>query len=132
MLGAVTSAVYTLLAIGFTMIFSVARVINLAHGAFYALAAYIVFFLTAYLALPVAVAIVAAVALTSLFGVAMERVLIRPLRASHMAVLLVTLAVSLFLEQSLAGLFTSQSRNIPSLVEGTVLIGGVGWPRSAC
>ena len=38
--GAVSSAVYAMLAVGFTLIFGVARVLNLAHGSFYALGAY--------------------------------------------------------------------------------------------
>ena len=44
--GAVTSAIYAMLAVGFTLIFGVARILNLAHGAFYALGAYGAYALT--------------------------------------------------------------------------------------
>ena len=78
--GAVISAVYALLAVGFTLIFGVARILNLAHGAFYALGAYCVYTLTANLHVPLVVAAVIAVLLVALFGIVMERVLVRPLR----------------------------------------------------
>ena len=47
--GAVTSAIYAMLAVGFTLIFGVARMLNLAHGSFYALGAYSAYVLTAVL-----------------------------------------------------------------------------------
>ena len=50
--GAVISAIYAMLAVGFTLIFGVARILNLAHGAFYALGAYCVYVLTADAHLP--------------------------------------------------------------------------------
>jgi branched-subunit amino acid ABC-type transport system permease component len=50
--GAVSSAIYAMLAVGFTLIFGVARVLNLAHGSFYALGAYGAYFLTSSLKWP--------------------------------------------------------------------------------
>lgn len=44
--GAVSSAIYAMLAVGFTLIFGVARILNLAHGSFYALGAYAAYVLT--------------------------------------------------------------------------------------
>ena len=44
--GAVSSAIYAMLAVGFTLIFGVARILNLAHGSFYALGAYGAYFFT--------------------------------------------------------------------------------------
>src|SRR3954463_15327480 len=100
--GAVISAVYALLAVGFTLIFGVARILNLAHGAFYALGAYCVYTLTANLHVPLVVAAIIAVLLVALFGIAMERVLVRPLRRlPPLAVLMMTLAVGLMVEQIL-------------------------------
>jgi branched-chain amino acid transport system permease protein len=117
--GAVISAIYALLAVGFTLIFGVARILNLAHGAFYALGAYAVYALTAEAGLPLLVAAVIAVLAVALFGVAMERVLVRPLRASQLAVLMITLSVALMAEQILLLTFGSEARNVPSMVSGT-------------
>ena len=50
--GAVTSAIYAMLAVGFTLIFGVARILNLAHGSFYALGAYSAYVLTTVLHVP--------------------------------------------------------------------------------
>ena len=113
--GAVSSAIYAMLAVGFTLIFGVARTLNLAHGSFYALGAYSPS-LTSLLGLPLLVAAPLSVLVVALFGVAMERFLVRPLRQSQLAVLMITLAVSLAVEQALFLIFGSEYRNVrPSL-----------------
>jgi branched-chain amino acid transport system permease protein len=124
--GAVTSAVYAMLAVGFTLVFGVARTVNLAHGSFYALGAYAAYFLTSRLYVPLIVAAVLAVVLVAAFGVAVERILIRPLRrASTLAVLMITLATSLVVDQLLFLIFGSEYRNVPAFVTGKVRIAGV-------
>jgi branched-chain amino acid transport system permease protein len=123
--GAVISAIYAMLAVGFTLIFGVARILNLAHGAFYALGAYTVYTLTAIAHVPLVLAAVVAVLFVAAFGVAMERILVRPLRRSTLAVLMITLAVSLMVEQVLLLMFGSEARNVPSMVSGTLQIGAV-------
>jgi branched-chain amino acid transport system permease protein len=124
--GAVISAVYALLAVGFTLIFGVARILNLAHGAFYALGAYAIYSLTAVAGLPLWAAAPIAVLMIALFGIAMERVLVRPLRGqSQLAVLMITLAVSLMVEQVLLLIFGSEARNVPSMINQTFSVLGV-------
>ena len=114
--GAVISAIYAMLAVGFTLIFGVARILNLAHGSFYALGAYTVYALTAEAHMPLWLAAILAVLLVALFGILIERVLVRPLRRSMLAVLLITLAVALMVEQVLLLIFGSEARNVPSFV----------------
>lgn len=123
--GAVSSAIYALLAVGFTLIFGVARILNLAHGAFYALGAYAAYVFTSLLNFPLIIAAPLAVLLVAGFGVLMERYLVRPLRASQLAVLMITLAVSLAVEQALFITFGSEYRNVPSFVADKITIGGV-------
>ena len=124
--GAVISAVYALLAVGFTLIFGVARILNLAHGAFYALGAYTVYVLTAFAGLPLAVAALASVIFVALFGVAIERYLVRPLRPQgSLAILMITLAVGLMVEQVLLLAFGSEARNVPSMINQTFPVLGV-------
>jgi branched-chain amino acid transport system permease protein len=117
--GAVISAIYAMLAVGFTLIFGVARILNLAHGSFYALGAYAVYTFTAVVHLPLWLASVLAVLFVAAFGMVMERVLVRPLRRSSLAVLLITLAVALMVEQMLLLVFGSEARNVPSMVDAT-------------
>ncbi|MBN9587311.1 MAG: branched-chain amino acid ABC transporter permease [Afipia sp. 62-7] len=123
--GAVSSAIYAMLAVGFTLIFGVARILNLAHGSFYALGAYAAYVLTSVLNFPLFIAAPLAVLFVALFGVVMERFLVRPLRSSQLAVLMITLAVSLAVEQALFIIFGSEYRNVPSFVAEKLTIGGV-------
>jgi branched-chain amino acid transport system permease protein len=123
--GAVSSAIYAMLAVGFTLIFGVARILNLAHGAFYALGAYAAYVLTSLLKVPLVLAAPIAVLTVACFGVVMERFLVRPLRQSQLAVLMITLAVSLAVEQALFIIFGSEYRNVPSFVADKISIGGV-------
>jgi len=123
--GAVSSAIYAMLAVGFTLIFGVARVLNLSHGAFYALGAYFTYTYNGLLGIPLLVAAVLAVATVAALGVAMERVMVRPLRYSALAVLMITLAMSLLIEQVLLLTFGSETQNVQSLVSDKVTMFGV-------
>jgi branched-chain amino acid transport system permease protein len=117
--GAVTSAIYAMLAVGFTLIFGVARILNLSHGAFYGLGAYTAYVMTSLLHWPLPLAAVVAVAFVAAFGASMERLLVRPLRSSPLAVLMITLAVALIFEQGMFLLFGSEARNVPAFVTAT-------------
>jgi branched-chain amino acid transport system permease protein len=123
--GAVSSAIYAMLAVGFTLIFGVARILNLAHGSFYALGAYGTYFFTAHLKLSLLPSALLAVALVAVFGIVIERVLIRPMRRSQLAVLMITLAAALVIEQALFLTFGSEYRNVPSFVDSMYMIGDV-------
>ena len=123
--GAVTSAIYALLAVGFTLIFGVARILNLAHGSFYALGAYGTYVLTSMVGLPLWSAALIAIAFVAVFGIVVEKVLIRPLRHSQLGVLMISLAVALVVEQTLFLVFGSEYRNVPSFVDTKINLGGV-------
>lgn len=124
-LGAVQSAIYALLALGFTLIFGVGRVVNLAHGAFYAMGVYIAYTLVVVLGLPLLFGALAAVLAVGAIGVAMDRVLIRPLRRSALAVLIVTVVFALLTEQVIYAAYGYTSRNIPSFTNQTATVLGV-------
>lgn len=123
--GAVSSAIYAMLAVGFTLIFGVARILNLAHGSFYALGAYGAYFFTAHMKLPLLPSALLAIAMVAVFGIAVERVMIRPMRKSQLAVLMITLAVALVVEQALHLTFGSEYRNVPAFIDTKFTIGGV-------
>lgn len=123
--GAVTSAIYAMLAVGFTLIFGVARVLNLAHGSFYALGAYGAYVLTSVVGLPLWLAAILSVIGVAVFGVLVEKILIRPLRYSQLGVLMITLAIALVVEQTLFLTFGSEYRNVPAFVDAKINMGGV-------
>jgi len=124
-LGAINSAVYAMLALGFTLIFGVGRVVNLAHGSFYAMGVYIAYTLVVVLGLPLLVGTTAAVLAVAGIGLAMDRVLIRPLRHSVLAVLIITVVFALFVEQVIFAFYGYTSRNIPSFTTNTLTVLGV-------
>jgi branched-chain amino acid transport system permease protein len=124
-LGAINSAVYAMLALGFTLIFGVGRVVNLAHGSFYAMGVYIAYTLVVVLGLPLLVGTMAAVLAVAGIGLAMDRVLIRPLRHSVLAVLIITVVFALFAEQVIFAFYGYTSRNIPSFTTNTLTVLGV-------
>jgi branched-chain amino acid transport system permease protein len=123
--GAVTSAIYALLAVGFTLIFGVARILNLAHGSFYALGAYGTYVLTSLAGLPLWQAASIAITFVAVFGIVVEKVLIRPLRHSQLGVLMISLAIALVVEQTLFLVFGSEYRNVPAFVDTKINLGGV-------
>lgn len=123
--GAVTSAIYALLAVGFTLVFGVARILNLAHGAFYMLGAYLTYLFATVVGLPLLAAAMLAIGCTAALGWATERWLIRPHRQVQMAVLMVTFAFLLVVEQVLLVTFGSEVINVPAFVHAKATLAGV-------
>lgn len=126
--GLVNSGVYALLALGFALVFGVARIVNIVHTSFYMLAAYAFYWLlvvqnlNAFLAGALAVVGTLAVALLS------YRLAIEPVRAHDSAVLIATIALAtIFQELMLLG-FSGSFLGIPSAVQGVVRVFGVSVP----
>jgi branched-chain amino acid transport system permease protein len=123
--GAVQSGVYALLAVGFSLIFGVARVINLSHGAFYMLGAYATYALYAHFHVPLVISILGGTALVFIIAAMMDRWVVKRVRDSMIKVLMITLALSLFFEQVIFKIFGPEHRDIPGLVSGKVTLWGV-------
>jgi len=124
----VSGGVFAILAIGFSLIFGVARVLNLAHTAFYALAAFGTFYLLSSvvgLELAVAPAIIIVVIIVGLLGMLAYKLVLNPVREHHAAVLLITIALAMIAEEVLVWRFGGQHRTIRFLVPGTVDIFGM-------
>jgi len=117
--GFLISSLYALIAVGFTMIFGVAGVFNLAHGAFAIAGAYLaVWALGMGLGLPVA--LIVAIGSMAILAPLFYRLLIRPIERSPIVVFLVTLLFAVLLEQVLILLFGAIPRTLPPLVEGSI------------
>lgn len=106
-------SLYALIAIGYTMVYGILRLINFAHGDILMIGAYFVFFGTFAFGWPWGVAAVVAVAGASLLGVAIERIAYRPLRdAPRISALISAIAVSFFIESLAVVVFTGQPRPV--------------------
>jgi len=121
----VTGGVYALLAVGFSLIFGNARVINMAHTGFFMLAAYGLYYFIPSLGLGAAPAIVLTVPAVTLLGILAYRFLINPIREHQAAVLLMTVAIALVFQESMTAIFSSKYWSIPSLISGFTDILGV-------
>ena len=97
--GLTASAVYFLLAIGFSLVFGVARIINLAHTALYMLAAYLVYVLAYLLGLGVLLSVIASIIVTTAIGAATYKSLMERIREHEITVIIVTVALGLVIQE---------------------------------
>ena len=123
--GLVNSGVYALLALGFSLIFGVARIVNIAHTAFYMLAAYALYGLLVIAKVPLLLAIPLAVVAVVALSMVCYKLVIEPVRQHESAVLIATIALALIFQESLLVAFGGSFRGMPNVVEGVVSIIGV-------
>ncbi|MGA8848538.1 MAG: branched-chain amino acid ABC transporter permease [Dehalococcoidia bacterium] len=121
----VNGGVYALLAIGFSLIFGNARVINMAHTAFFMVAAYGMWYFMRELGLGLMASIAITVPAVTLLGLLAYRFLIDRIREHHAAVLLMTVALALAFQEILLAVFSSTYYSIPYLIKGYSEILGV-------
>jgi branched-chain amino acid transport system permease protein len=114
---------------GFSLIFGVARIVNIAHTAFYMLAAYCFYALLVHSGIGVALAAAASVAAVTALAVACYRLVIEPVREHESAVLIATIALALVFQEVMLLGFGGSYLGIPSTIEGVVRVAGVGIPR---
>ena len=110
-------SVYAIIALGYTMVYGIAKMLNFAHGDVIMVGAYIVFALTSYAGVNPYLALVISMAACTLLGMAIERFAYKPLRgASPLAVLITAIGVSYFLQNMALLIFGSQAKSFTSIV----------------
>src|SRR5947199_8359722 len=126
--GLVNGSAYALLAIGFSLIFGVARIVNIAHTAFYMLAAYCFYALMVKVGLGfVASALVAVGAVTAL-SVICYRLVIEPVREHEAAALIATIALALIFQDLMLWSFGGHYLGSPPTLDGAVRVRGERIP----
>ena len=111
-------SIYALIALGYTMVYGIAKMLNFAHGDVIMVGAYIVFALTSYAGVNPYLALVISMAACTLLGMAIERFAYKPLRgASPLAVLITAIGVSYFLQNMALLIFGSQAKSFTSIVK---------------
>ncbi len=116
--GLITSGVYALLAVGFSLIFGVARIVNLAHTAFYMMAAYLVFTFASHLGLPVLLSVVLSIVAVTIIGIFIYRFVIDPVRGRETTVLIVTIALAIIIQEVMQVAFGNDATTAIRLVSG--------------
>ena len=120
-------AVYAIIALGYTMVYGIAKMLNFAHGDVIMVGAYMSYSVTSYLGLPTAVGIAVAVLVCTLLGILIEGLAYKPLRGvPSLAVLITAIGVSYFLQNAAQLIWGSAPKNFKSIVamKPVVLFGG--------
>jgi len=122
--GLVYSGVYAMLALGFGLVFGVGRVLNLAHTAFYMVAAYgIFYFVSTGFGTPLAVVLTTVGVVAA--GIALYKLFIEPVREMEATVLISTLAVTVLLQELVHVLLGGEPRHVPPALSGFTHVVGV-------
>lgn len=119
--GVSLGSIYALIALGYTMIYGIIKLINFAHGDIYMIGAYFGFFATTQLGVGFIPAIIIAMAGAAVVGIIIERIAYRPMRnAPRIAILITAIGVSFFLEYGMILLVSPQPRTFPAVFAPTV------------
>lgn len=120
-----SAGVYAMLAVGFSLMFGVARIVNLAHTAFYMTAGYCIFFLVSSRGVALAPAILVSIALVVLIAVVTYKLLVDPMREHETTVLIITISLALVLQEVMLIYFGGYFRSVPASVTGYATVLGV-------
>jgi len=123
--GLITGSMLALLAISFSLIFGVARIVNIAHTAFYMVAAYCIFTLSAKLGFNPVMGMVGAVLAVTIMGLLAYKFLIDPIREHEAAVLIATIALAMIFQEAVMLIYTGDYRTVSALIEGYFIVTGV-------
>ena len=111
-------SVYAIIALGYTMVYGIAKMLNFAHGDVIMIGGYMAFCSTTYLNWPVIPSLLFSIAVCTMLGMLIEKLAYKPLReASSLAVLITAIGVSYFLQNIALLIWTSNPKAFPNMVE---------------
>lgn len=126
-------SIYAIIALGYTMVYGIAKMLNFAHGDVIMVGSYVVFLAMGSLGLPPVVAVALAVVVCTVLGITIEKIAYKPLRkATSLAVLITAIGVSYFLQNAALLLFGANTKMFTSVVsipplqfaDGNIVISG--------
>lgn len=126
--GLTLGSLYALIAIGYTMVYGILRLINFAHGEIFMLGAYGVFWAVTLTHMPWPIAIAGAIGVTAGLGIMVDRIAYRPLRdAPRISALISSIGVSFFLQNLAIVVFSAIPREVyrPAWIEDVIIIGKI-------
>ena len=111
-------SIYAIIALGYTMVYGIAKMLNFAHGDIIMVGAYVCYFAVFFFSLPGWLGVIIAMAFCLLLGVTVEKLAYKPLRrADSLAVLITAIGVSYFLENTAQLAFGANTVFFPNLFE---------------
>lgn len=127
--GLMMGLVYIMMALGFTLIFGIMRIVNFAHGEFYMLGAIAVMFLFSTLGINYFVAVILAALIVAVIGVLIERLLLRQFVGRELNGMIMTLAIAITLQAGATIIFGPHEMSIPRPVSGVTNVAGILIPN---
>ena len=117
-------SVYAIIALGYTMVYGIAKMLNFAHGDIIMVGAYIAYFMVSKFNLGLILSLIISIGVCVILGVTVERLAYKPLRkASSLSVLITAIGVSYFLQNTAQLMWGSASRMFPAnLISGSVML----------
>ena len=123
--GLMLSGLYALIAVGFTLIFSVGRVLNLGYGAYLLVGGYVFFWVSQQMGAPKLVGVAAAVAVGAAFGLAKHRLIVKPLKGQTVPVEIATLILAVVMQAAIVLIFGDSAKILHSIVPGVWRSGSI-------
>ena len=115
-------SVYAIIALGYTMVYGIAKMLNFAHGDIIMIGAYIAYFAMGKYNLPAFVAVMVSVLVCTLLGVVVERLAYKPLRkVSSLSVLITAIGVSYFLQNGAQLLWSSSPKMFTAIIPASTI-----------
>lgn len=127
-------SIYAIIALGYTMVYGIAKMLNFAHGDVIMIGCYVVFTMMSGMGMPALPSVIAATAICTVLGVVIEKIAYKPLRkATPLAVLITAIGVSYLLQNIALLIFGADTKSFTSvvslpalkLVGGSLVISGV-------
>ena len=121
-------SLYALIAIGYTMVYGILRLINFAHGDVFMIGGYLAFYAVTTFMMPWWIAVIVAIGLTTIFGMGLERVAYRPLRDSpRISIMISAIGASFLIENLAIVLFDARPKAfpVPDFFASTFVLGDV-------
>jgi len=128
--GIILGTLYLMMAIGFTLVFGIMRIVNFAHGEFYMIGAFMALIGVTWLGLPYAATLVLTVIFAVLLGALVERVVFRPFRSDELSGMIASLGLAMILQNGALIFFGPDPQAFPSMISGVFRYGDLIIPKS--
>lgn len=128
--GVILGTLYLMMAIGFTLVFGIMRIVNFAHGEFYMIGAFMALIGVTWLGLPYAATLALTVIFAVLLGALVERVVFRPFRSDELSGMIASLGLAMILQNGALIFFGPDPQAFPSMISGVFRFGDLIIPKS--
>lgn len=123
--GLIIGGMCAILAVGFSLIFGVAKILNLAHVSFYMIVAYFIFIATAKFGLPILISTILGISAVGVLGMVCYKLCFDRVKMHKTVILIISVAMAMLFQEIFLLIFASEYHSIPPFVSGFLEIAGV-------